>query len=105
MAVMVPKGLAAAVLASIPLQRGVVGGELIMNVVYGVVLSSIVMTSILLILVEKTKLSDFYKWFLSPGIPKLSLETTIISDMIRKSEVQIRKVKPSGTKLFSSGKK
>lgn len=105
MAVMVPKGLAAAVLASIPLQRGVVGGELIMNVVYGVVLSSIVMTSILLILVEKTKLSDFYKWFLSPGIPKFSLETTIISDMIRKSEVQIRKVKPSGTKLFSSGKK
>jgi len=48
-AVMVPKGLAAAVLASIPLQQGILGGELIMNVVYGVVLTSIVMTSLLII--------------------------------------------------------
>ncbi|MFC1903525.1 cation:proton antiporter [Chloroflexota bacterium] len=66
MAIMVPKGLAAAVLASIPFQQGVIGGELIKNVTYGIVLSSIVMTSLLLLLLEKTKLSDVYSWFLSP---------------------------------------
>lgn len=66
MAIMVPKGLAAAVLASIPLQQGVVGGELIKSVTYGVVLSSIVMTSLLLLLIEKTKLSGVYSWIFSP---------------------------------------
>ena len=45
-AIMVPKGLAAAVLAIIPIQAGVAGGELIKNVTYGVVLSSIVITSV-----------------------------------------------------------
>lgn len=38
MAIMIPKGLATAVLATIPLQRGVEGGEVIQNVVYVVVL-------------------------------------------------------------------
>jgi len=66
MAIMVPKGLAAAVLASIPFQQGVVGGELIKNVTYGVVLFSIVMTSFLLLLLDKTKLSNAYNWILSP---------------------------------------
>ena len=42
MSVMTPKGLAAAVLASIPLQQGVAGGETIQNVTYAVVLFSIV---------------------------------------------------------------
>jgi cell volume regulation protein A len=105
MAVMVPKGLAAVVLATIPFQQGIAGGELIMNVVYGVVLLSIVMTSLLLIFIERTKLSDFYKWILSPGIPKITFEATFISNMMRKPEVEIRKIKPTGTKLFSSRKK
>ena len=104
MAVMVPKGLAAAVLASIPFQQGITGGELIMNVVYGVVLLSIVMTSLLLIFIEKTKLSDFYRWILSPGIPKVTLKTTLISNIRRKSVGEIREIKAVGTKLFSSRK-
>ena len=66
MAIMVPKGLAAAVLATIPFQQGVAGGELIKNLTYGIVLLSIVMTSILLLLLEKTKLSSTYGWMLSP---------------------------------------
>ena len=66
MAIMVPKGLAAAVLASIPFQQGVTGGELIKSITYGVVLISIVMTSLLLLLLERTKLSDAYGWVLSP---------------------------------------
>ena len=66
MAIMVPKGLAVVVLASIPFQQGVIGGELIKNVTYGVVLLSIIMTSILLLFLEKTKLSEIYCWILAP---------------------------------------
>jgi len=50
MAAMVPKGLATAALASIPLQQGILGGEFIQNVAYAVVLFSIVLTSILIFL-------------------------------------------------------
>lgn len=71
-AIMVPKGLAAAVLAIIPLQAGVLGGELIKNVTYGVVLSSIVFTSIMLLLLEKTGLSALYIWFYSLDRQKIS---------------------------------
>jgi Na+:H+ antiporter len=46
---MAPKGLAAAVLASIPLQMGVVGGEVIRDVTYMVVLVSIALTALLVI--------------------------------------------------------
>ncbi len=47
MALMVPKGLAAAVLASLPLQAGVQGGELIQNITYSAVLISIVINALL----------------------------------------------------------
>jgi cell volume regulation protein A len=46
---MVPKGLAAAVLASLPLQQGVAGGEVIRDVSYMVVLVSITLTAALVI--------------------------------------------------------
>jgi len=55
MSVMVPKGTAAAVLAAIPLQMVLEGGEHIQNVIYAVVVISIVMTAFLLFLVEKTR--------------------------------------------------
>ncbi len=61
MAVIVPKGLAAAVLASLPLQQGIVGGELIQNVAFAVILFSIVLTSTLVFLLDKTALSKFYR--------------------------------------------
>ncbi|HXG37286.1 MAG TPA: cation:proton antiporter [Bacteroidota bacterium] len=63
MAVMVPKGLAPAVLASIPLQRGIEGGEFIQNTTYAVVLFSIVLNSVLIFLVEKTPFSAVYSAF------------------------------------------
>jgi cell volume regulation protein A len=65
MAVIVPKGLAAAVLASIPLQEGVVGGEFIQNVTYAVVMFSIIMTSVLILLIDKTRLKEIYEAFFS----------------------------------------
>jgi len=96
-AVMVPKGLAAVVLASIPLQQGIVGGELIKNIVYGVVLISIVMTSLLVITIEKTKLSDAYAWMLSPGIPRLRFWARPRSEI---QSIKTRDITPAGTKLF-----
>lgn len=46
-AVMIPKGLAAAVLAGLPLERGVVGGDVIQSGVYAIVLVSITLTAVL----------------------------------------------------------
>lgn len=65
MAVMVPKGLAAAVLASIPLQHGIESGDLIQNLTYAIVLFSIVTTSALVFLVSRTGLSKVYAALLS----------------------------------------
>ena len=48
-AIMAPKGLAAAVLAALPLQYGVVGGEVIRDMTYMVVLVSITLTALLVI--------------------------------------------------------
>jgi len=48
-AIMAPKGLAAAVLAALPLQYGVAGGETIRDVTYMVVLVSITLTALLVI--------------------------------------------------------
>ena len=47
MAIMVPKGLAAVVLASLPYQAGLPGGELIQNITYSAVLVSIIINAIL----------------------------------------------------------
>ncbi|MFC1933335.1 cation:proton antiporter [Chloroflexota bacterium] len=97
MAVMVPKGLAAVVLASIPLQQGIIGGEIIKDITYGVVLFSIVITSFLVLLLEKTKLSDLYAWVLSPGLIKLRMKT-----VPRPKEIagKTDNIIPNGTKLF-----
>ncbi|MFH1214595.1 MAG: cation:proton antiporter [Candidatus Neomarinimicrobiota bacterium] len=62
--VIIPKGLAAAVLASIPLQQGIVGGENIQNLTYAVVLFSIILTSILIFLVDKTRVAGMYRLML-----------------------------------------
>jgi cell volume regulation protein A len=71
MAAMAPKGLAAAVLAGIPLQQGVQGGDLIQNSTYAVVLFSIVFTSILIFLQDTTPLGAAYRRiFRSFGAPE-----------------------------------
>jgi NhaP-type Na+/H+ or K+/H+ antiporter len=65
MAAMVPKGLAAAVLAGIPLQQGITGGELVRNVTYAVVLISIVFTSILIPLFSQNeRFGAVYGWLI-----------------------------------------
>lgn len=67
----VPKGLAAAVLATIPLQRGIAGGEMIQNIVFAVILFSILFTSILVPVLEKENAcSRLYKKCFSPKTEK-----------------------------------
>jgi cell volume regulation protein A len=59
-AVMIPKGLAAAVLAAIPLQKGVIGGEFIETTTYAIILFSIIICSALVILLERTPVRRLY---------------------------------------------
>ncbi|MBU0488494.1 MAG: cation:proton antiporter [Bacteroidetes bacterium] len=56
MSIMTPKGLVPAVLASLPLQYGLKGGETIQDMGYSIVLFSILICSILVILVSKDPL-------------------------------------------------
>jgi potassium/hydrogen antiporter len=59
-AIMSPKGLAAVVLASMPLERQLPGGETVQSVTYGIVFLSIVFTSVLSFLIEKTPVANLY---------------------------------------------
>ncbi|MFA4861247.1 cation:proton antiporter [Methanoregula sp.] len=60
-AVMEPKGLAAAVLASLPLGAGVAAGQTIQDVTYIVIFFSILACSILIFLLEKTPFTRAYR--------------------------------------------
>lgn len=64
-----PKGLAAAVLAALPLQYGVAGGELIRDTTYMVVLVSISVTALLVMLYPVPQVRRFYSFALGkqPG--------------------------------------
>lgn len=73
MAAMAPKGLAAAVLASLPLQQGVPGGDLIQNSTYAVVLFSVILTSLLIYLQDKTFVGSFYRSILKGFEPEQSV--------------------------------
>jgi NhaP-type Na+/H+ or K+/H+ antiporter len=57
---MAPKGLAAAVLAALPLHYGVVGGEIIRDVTYMVVLISITLTALLVMAYPIPWVRSFY---------------------------------------------
>ncbi len=63
MSIMVPKGLAAAALATLPLQLGVQQGEMILGIVYSVILFSVLGTSLLVFGVHRTKLRRSYAHF------------------------------------------
>lgn len=62
MSTMIPKGLGAAVLASLPAQQGIEGGEIIQSIVFSIILCSTLFTTILTFLVDKTWLSHVYTW-------------------------------------------
>jgi NhaP-type Na+/H+ or K+/H+ antiporter len=62
-AIMIPKGLAAAVLAAIPLQYSVEGGAFIETTTYAIILVSIVICSVFVLLLERTPVKRLYGWF------------------------------------------
>ena len=72
-AIMSPKGLAAVVLASMPLGRQLAGGQELQSVTYSVVFISIVFTSVLSFLIERTWLAKayalFFRQFGRPAMP------------------------------------
>ncbi|MFC1967723.1 cation:proton antiporter [Chloroflexota bacterium] len=96
-AVMVPKGLAAVVLATVPLQQGVPGGEMIQNITYGVVLLSIVTASFLVMLIDKTAFYKLYGWFFSPHLPVTSGQP---KPPEREAVRNTDEITPIGPKLF-----
>jgi len=65
---MIPKGLAAAVLAGLPMQYGVTGGEIIREITYIVVLTSISFTAILVALYQRPAVQQFYSSFLKKPV-------------------------------------
>jgi len=111
MAVMIPKGLAAAVLASIPAQAGIIGGELIRDVTYMVILISIVATSVMIPLLERTRVSDFYESIVSGNMRNLRKARSINLVAPSKSNGYIKRLKedekimPTGDKMFGDSKK
>lgn len=111
MSVMIPKGLAAAVLASIPAQEGISGGELIRDVTYMVILSSIVVTSVIIPLLERTRVSDFYESIVSGNMRNLRKARLINLVAPSKSNGYIKrleedgKIMPDGDKMFGDSKK
>ena len=75
---MTPKGLAAAVLATIPEMAGVPEGAMIKSITYAVILFSVILTSILIITSDKSqKLKRFYAIFFGEHLkPKSSKNTS-----------------------------
>ncbi len=59
MSVMIPKGLAAAVLAPLAAVDGISGGVTIQNTIYGVIGMSIILTSALIFMVHRASVSSF----------------------------------------------
>ena len=109
--VMIPKGLAAAVLASIPAQEGIIGGELIRDVTYIVILSSIVVTSVIIPLLGRSRVSYFYQSIVSGNISDLRKVRLISPAVTSQSNGYIKrleeggKVVPLGDKMFGDSKK
>ncbi|MBM4461922.1 MAG: hypothetical protein FJ012_01125 [Chloroflexi bacterium] len=68
-AVMVPKGLAAAVVASMAMEAGVGHGSVIQGITFAVILFSIVATTVLTVLVEKTVVRRLYASLFSKYAP------------------------------------
>lgn len=60
-AVMEPKGLAAAVLASMPLEAGIAAGQTIQDVTYIIIFFSILVCSVMVFLLERTAFARVYR--------------------------------------------
>jgi NhaP-type Na+/H+ or K+/H+ antiporter len=73
-AVMVPKGLAAAVLASLLLHTAMAKGGIMQEVAYSVIVLSIVVTTVLTFLIERTQLGELYASIFSRYTDEINTE-------------------------------
>ena len=80
-AIMSPKGLAAVVLASIPLEQKLPGGEMLRDVTYVVVFISIVFTCVLSFLVERTFIGKIYALPFGSFGPQAALDEVSITSI------------------------
>jgi potassium/hydrogen antiporter len=55
MSILIPRGTAAAVLASIPLQMRILGGDIVQDTINSAIILSIIITSLLVIIVERSR--------------------------------------------------
>ncbi len=92
MSILFPKGLAAAVLATIPFQQGIEGGAFIRDITYAIILISITLTSVLIPLVERSKtVRGFYAIFLRKGFFRWRKEKKgmpLKSDVVEQSDTK-----------------
>jgi len=65
MSIMVPKGLAAAALAALPVRAGMPGGAELQEVVYVIIFWSVLFTSLLIFATDRTSLKGWYESFFS----------------------------------------
>ncbi|MDP3396150.1 MAG: cation:proton antiporter [Methanoregula sp.] len=71
--VMEPKGLAAAVLASLPLGAGIAAGQAIQDITYIIIFFSILVCSVMVFLLERTSFAGAYRrlfWMFEKETPK-----------------------------------
>ena len=66
MIALIPKGLAAAVLASLPLQLGLPDGQIIQGTVYAVIFFSILLCAVLVFVIESRRLDRLAASWLKP---------------------------------------
>ncbi|SFQ49745.1 cation:proton antiporter [Hymenobacter arizonensis] len=69
MSIMIPKGLGAAVLATLPVQQGIPNGAAIQTMTFAVIMGTTVFCTLLFFLVEKRRITGFYALFFGKGRP------------------------------------
>ena len=74
---LIPKGLASAVLAALPLQMGLASGAIVQSTVYSVVLFSIVFCAALVLGVERGWLDRFASGFFTPFSESLPVPASV----------------------------
>ena len=92
-AVMVPKGLAAAVLAGLPAEQGIVGGETIQAATYAIVLMSIMLAALFVSIKDYAPMKQVFDRALA-SFPEVAPEDA--ARMTPKSGVTVVPPRPSG---------
>ena len=100
MSIMIPKGLASAVLASIAVQKNIAGAESLQTIVYAIILWTILLDSIFVFLIEKTSFVNFLNSLLS--LQGKAIEEEITNDEIVSSiEEEKEELEPNSDDIIT----